>query len=146
MNRFDVYGTVKEDYSTDLVPDGKYGVLHMDNNQSAQMGHMLIRRRHDRFAERSCMATGPLEVEERKYRARWKLIMLGLVRLWAATQCASTLLPESAYHWLIMPLLASLRLMFHRLCCYEGNTGAKVSIIQDTLRLKTRIYQPQVSY
>jgi hypothetical protein len=48
----------------------------MNNNQSAQFGHMLIRWRHG-IAERVCMAIGPLEVGEKKYRASWKLIILG---------------------------------------------------------------------
>jgi hypothetical protein len=61
---------------TDLVPDGRYEALHMNNNQSAQFGHMLIRW-SDGIARRICMAVGPLEVWDEKYCASWKLIVLG---------------------------------------------------------------------
>jgi len=62
--------------SMDLVPDGPYEALHMNNNQSSQFGHMLIKR-HNGIARRVCMVVGPLDVSEKKYCSNWELIILG---------------------------------------------------------------------
>jgi Heterokaryon incompatibility protein (HET) len=59
-----------------MVPDGRYEALHMNNNQNASFGHMLIRWDNG-MARRICMCIGPLEIWEEKYCSKWKLIILG---------------------------------------------------------------------
>jgi hypothetical protein len=65
-----------ENTSMVLVPDGAYEALHMNNNQSSQFGHMLIKRDNG-FARRVCMVVGPLEVSYETHCSNWELIVLG---------------------------------------------------------------------